>query len=265
MNRHIGLILGFAALALVATLASTATATSLIVNDGSFENLGYPPPDTTKLPATDTPFYTGYFDADQNWVSGNDFYNNETFGGQWAMVNGADGGVEWHPTAANFVAPIPDGSQVLVSCSNSTWPEPGFGGEIAVEQTLGQANSTLGFVQAHTTYTVTVAVGKILGQTFNGAYPGLADATAGAEIGNANLDRWYAPDGTFQDVSWSFNSDDVIGHGVSVGDQLAIFIDFGSGAVIDNVRVDATPEPSSLVLLAAGGLSLLAYGWRKRK
>jgi hypothetical protein len=55
-----------------------------------------------------------------------------------------------------------------------------------------------------------------------------------------------------------------------VGDSLAIFIDLGgAGTVVDNVRVTATPtatpEPSTLVLLASGLIGLLAYAWRKRK
>jgi hypothetical protein len=272
MNRHLAMTLGLAVILLVA-MTGMATATSLIINDPSFENLGYP--DGTPLPATPTPFQSGNFDGDgtpdgNNWISGNDFYSNDSISGQWAQVNGNDAAVEWRPAAGNFVAPIPDGSQVLGSASNSTWPTPAFGGEVAVTQTLDGANGTLGTLQPHTTYTVTVAIGKVLGLYFDGAYPGIADATSQSAIGNYQMDGWDAPDGTFQDVSYSFNSDDVIGHGHAVGNKLAVFIDFGGGVVIDNVRVTAVtqgevPEPSSVVLLAAGALSLLAYAWRKRK
>jgi hypothetical protein len=34
---------------------------------------------------------------------------------------------------------------------------------------------------------------------------------------------------------------------------------------VDNVRLDVTPEPSSIVLIASALVGLLAYAWRKRK
>jgi hypothetical protein len=33
---------------------------------------------------------------------------------------------------------------------------------------------------------------------------------------------------------------------------------------IDSIKIGAVPEPSSIALLVASGLSLLAYAWRKR-
>ncbi len=266
MNRHMGMFLGLVALVLVAALAcpAAATPTSLVVTNGSFED--------PVLPATPTPYFAGHYGDDGWWVSVNDFFNNGVSSGLWQQVNGSDGAVCWRPTDGSFAAPIPDGAQVLGSASNDEWPVADFGNEAGILQTLDQANGALGTLQPHTTYTVTVSVGKVIGQPWEGVYPGFVDVSASGEIGNASLDEWSAADGTFQDLSYSFNSDDVIGNGGGVGDELAVFIDFGgAGTVIDNVRVTVdgpgvvVPEPSTLTLLAAGMIGLLAYAWRKRK
>jgi hypothetical protein len=240
---------------MVAVCGNAAQATSLVINDPSFEDPIGPP---TPVPVLNPP---GGNQPD--WVMPG---NN----GQWTQVNGWDYAVAWRPTAGNFATgvSIPDGSQVLASVDGTTGV--GFGGDVAITQDLSVRNPILGTLQAHTTYTATIAVGKVLGQSFAGAFVGFADATNGDEIGISAMDSWTAADGTFADLSCSFKSDDILGmiHGpYKAGDKLTLLIDVGGlGTVADNVRVDAAvPEPSTLVLLAAGMISMLAYAWRKRK
>lgn len=58
-----------------------------------------------------------------------------------------------------------------------------------------------------------------------------------------------------------------------VGGYIGISFAFGGGGAtppgaqlyLDNVRLTATPEPSTVALLATGLLCLLAYAWRKQK
>jgi hypothetical protein len=72
--------------------------------------------------------------------------------------------------------------------------------------------------------------------------------------------------GTFVDASVGFDSDDLIGiEGIGVGDTLGIMFWLEGNMFVDNVRFDVTPEPSTLVLLAAGLIAMAAYTWRKRK
>jgi len=42
-------------------------------------------------------------------------------------------------------------------------------------------------------------------------------------------------------------------------------VTFGNTNIVGTFRVDGVPEPSTLVLLAAGLVGLLAYAWRKRR
>jgi len=257
---------------MVVAFAGTAQATSLVVNDPSFENLA--------VTATDTPIVTGYVNGSGKWVSGNDFLNNGNFSGKWGQVNGApdDVAVTWQPTAGSFNAgvSIPDGTQVLASYPAASYPDPAFGGEVGIIQTLNKANPVLGYLQPDMAYTVTLDVGWSLGgnpdvTNFQGVYPGFVDPDAGGELGNASFDGFSGPRGTFEEVSYTLYSNDVIDYdSINPGDRLAVMVDFGGyGAVIDNVRVTAeavsVPEPSTLVLLAAGMIGLLAYAWRKRK
>jgi hypothetical protein len=148
----------------------------------------------------------------------------------------------------------------------------GFGGEIAVEQTLGEANPVLGFLKAGAVYTITVVGTNIPGMGFEGIYPGFGDMTHQGEIAQGGIDEWdqtgLAP-GQWATISFSINADDYIGGHIKAGDELAAFLDIGGGVAVDSVSVTVTtadvPEPSTLVLLASGLVGLLAYAWRKRK
>jgi hypothetical protein len=73
---------------------------------------------------------------------------------------------------------------------------------------------------------------------------------------------------TFGDISLSINSNDYIGQGdIAAGDNMTIGLVLGGGVCFDNVRLTATdvPEPSTLLLLAAGVLGLLLYARQRRR
>lgn len=273
MNRY--LLLGVAAIALVVSLTGTATATSLAITDPNFANVG------TAIPATDIPVDFGSYDDQGNWTSPNDFYNGNVLGGStWQQVVPGDGScdaVAWRPSAAAFPGAPANGLHVLASDYQDLTNQgmPPSSSEVAIAQNLSYANPVLGTIQPGLTYTLTVSLGSPIGKKFTGANVGFGDIQSESALPMQEIDGLAGADnGNLVDFSISFNANDVIGPGVSVGDQIAIFLYLSSSGdsadtVATNVRVDVTggavPEPSTLALLAAGGLSLLAYAWRKRK
>ncbi len=281
MKRPLGTLCVLVAVALLAACASTAMATSLAINDPSFENI--------VVPATPAPVYYGaglpaaptngywapvvdptditqvfaYVSGSNNWVQ--------------PIVSGGPGNaLAWQPDSTAFApGSIPDGVNVLAT----------DGWESGVVQNLSIANGILGTVQPGATYAVTVSLGVPLGMSFSGASIGFFDLSTQApfyveydnpsQVGDGN---WAGTPGTFYDTTVTETEADLVANqGFNDNDVIGVLVDISAdgtgpgtaGTVADNVRVDvsgvAIPEPSSLALLAAGTLSLLAYAWRKRK
>jgi hypothetical protein len=286
MNRHIGLILGLAAIALVATLASTAAATSLVIGNPSFEDVNQANNANAPVPfqATDKPVDFSYYDNQGNWQSVNDYWNGTLADDQWAQVVGAGGTVDavgWRPTAAAFPSGLTgpaSGSKSVLASDYATLTAAGTppqgAADVAVVQNISVDNPVLGTLIPGATYTLTVAIGCPAGTSFTGATLGIVDGTVGGPIVTPEWDAPLGPgSGVFYDYTCTMTDADWVGKGFSAGDQLGILVYLSSSganqcdSVATNVRMDVTlaPEPSSVVLLVAGALSLLAYAWRKRK
>ena len=193
-----------------------------------------------------------------------------------------------------FAAPA-DGSQCLVNTATSSHNDVALLGPLsglsipatfANGDPVGDRN---GGLQSRVTYTMTVAVGSALNSTiFDGFAFGFVDSNAGVGvlIQNNEFPAGQNPSpGTFTDFTASFNGSDFINVGkITQDDAITPLIILGAGAYMDNVRISISetgtatggilmtpsanlveiPEPSTLALLAAGMLSLLAYAWRNR-
>lgn len=129
------------------------------------------------------------------------------------------------------------------------------------------------FVQANTTYTLTVDVGKD-GITpsyygvplfelsgFNGSFHSLGAGTyvANAEPQAGKWATWI--------VKWTTGANPA---GLGLALDIKITTTTGIQTLYDNVRLDASPttpapEPSTLVLTVVGMIGLLCYAWRRQK
>jgi hypothetical protein len=132
---------------------------------------------------------------------------------------------------------------------------------------LENTASTSWELTAGTTYTVTVAIGQGLQGGFHDVTLGYFDATKGAGVSSVlTISASQAPaPGTFEDFSYSFTPALTGKSPAHVGDQLQVMIGMEGQTYVDNVRIDTTPEPSTLALLTAGLVSLLAFAWQKRR
>jgi hypothetical protein len=137
-------------------------------------------------------------------------------------------------------------------------------------------------IQKNLTYTLTIAIGQ--GKTNPLAwYPGFSLLVA--DMGVLVNGNWTGHQGevlmqefhdtaqdvpdpdSFYDYSVTFNSNDVLGviQSPRPGDTFRFGVIIGAGVYASDIRVDVTPEPSTLVLLTSGLIGILAYVWRKRK
>jgi hypothetical protein len=220
--------------------------------------------------------------------------------GWWTVLNsdGINTIETYRPTAANFPGGLPapaQGSQCLFNYST-------VDNDCAVLSRSVGPNSTSITLDAGMFYTYTIAIGQGLTNPagyFGGFSLQVGDRTEGIsmvyqlEFHGTRVDN-PAP-GTFQNYGVVFSADDCINTGYFFdGDQLAFGLSaLGTGAYADNVQVtewstlaqaeaaeinygiywndvnqqynQPTPEPSTLVLLAAASLSTVVYTWRRRR
>ncbi len=228
---------------------------SVPLNDSSFED------NPVAAGATSTNGINLNFDmgADPYWSEA-----GTTFPGDDAQI--------WQPTSTSFLsagnlASPASGSQCLLLMGGSD-------NTTAVYQYVPLP----GGIQLGATYTVTLAIGSPKDFLHGGYSIVLADAGADefAYINDDTTGKVPQETGLFYTKSLSFtgayvaeNYPDALGE---AGIYIALAGDGGTGpngagTVYDNVQLTASgvtvPEPSTLALLAAGALGLLAYAWRK--
>ncbi len=251
MNKNTRFILCVAAVGLMAVIFAPyaqADTVNIPLSDPSFED------NPVASGATSMNGITTDFDFD--------FAQNK-FWTEAYTVTGDDAAI-WNPTSASFHKdasgnlPAPaSGAQALL-----------IGGDYTNPVALYQYVTLAGGIQAGSTYTATVAFGSPLGQGSAGYAIALTDESADllAYINPDTSGRIPADTGLFYDKSASFTGDWVAqNYPNAIGHNLFLAIVGDGGAVLDNVRLSVTdvPEPSTLVLLAAGVLGLLAYARRK--
>jgi hypothetical protein len=179
------------------------------------------------------------------------------------FANGGDIG-PWNPATTDYPGQAPEGLNV-------GWAEPGNGVPGGFAQVL-TATLTAGM-----TYTLTVEVGDALTYT-GGGYavqllaggtphtPGTGgytgEVTGGTLLAQDNNTRTIV-DGTFVTSTATYTYNPALHSGL-LGERLQIRVLalHDAETEFDNVRLDATPEPASLSVLALGGLALIR---RRRK
>lgn len=185
--------------------------------------------------------------------------------------------------ASGWVFNVNGGSQYGVASINSNFSSEGAASgssyayinndDPGVVDTITSASS-LGIITADTTYTLTTAVGNISASD-TGIYsqPGpvaLSLLANGQVFATTTIHNGSVSNGTFQDFSLTYTTPDtssIIGENLTI--QLATEPEHGTAYVgafdnvtLDEVQVEAAPEPSiSLLLMLAGamliGLTLL--------
>jgi len=262
-------------LAIVVLLTGPARADSIAVANYSFES-------NVVADGTQTTTTT---DWTVEWGPGSYVYTRNPTSGEFASAGG------------NGVLPAPaDRSQCLKNTATSYQNDVALLGPLSglnIPATFANGGPSVGNgnggLQSGVTYTMSVAVGCASNSgIFDGFSFGFVDSNAGVGvlIKNNEFPAGQNPSpGTFTDFTASFNGSDFINVGkIKQDDAITPMIILGAGAYMDNVRISISetgtdtegtlmtpaanlmeiPEPSTLALLAAGMLSLLAYVWRNR-
>jgi hypothetical protein len=190
--------------------------------------------------------------------------------------------VIWHPTSSDF--PGSPGTLPGTATGQQCLLNIGANDDGILQVVPGIT------IQPHESFTLTVAFGNPMTYGFTDdalafAYQDPTDPTG--QTGNL-LQNQDTPitmittlsPGTFKDESFTINTDDWIVPGAqpgdtdeygnpvcAAGDNMIIAIELGNGGALDNVRLTSpqVPEPSTLLLLTTGLISLLAYAWRRRR
>jgi hypothetical protein len=153
----------------------------------------------------------------------------------WSM---SDGGWGWYDTAATG---SPDGPAAIFLGGADAW--------------LYQPGDTTppAFVEGQT-----YELSFLAAQGNGGSATMEVDLITGSGTHSVSI----TPTGTWQQYGVVFTATAAdVGHSFQPG-----FLGVGGSVMgVDSVRLDAIPEPSTLVLLGAGLAGLLAYAWRKRK
>jgi hypothetical protein len=192
-------------------------------------------------------------DGYQGWIEA--YVKNP---GEYGLV-GNPTSAQFHKDASGNLPASASGSQCLVITGEYT-------NTVAVEQYVVLP----GGIQPDATYTCTVAFGLPTGVGGAGYAISLNDDDADTlAYVNPDSNGRIPADAQFHDITASFTGAWCLENDPSaIGENLYIAVVGDGGMCIDNVRLTETtvasvPEPSTLVLLAAGALSLWAYARRK--
>jgi hypothetical protein len=223
--------------------------------------------DTVNIPLTDPSFEdnpVAYGATSTNGIVVNE--EDQTQNTFWTQAFQADpdhGDVIWNPTTASF---LKDGSGNLLapaSGSQCLYVTGDYTNTVALYQYVPLS----GGIQPDATYTCTVAFGLPAGVGGAGYAISLNDDDADTlAYVNPDTSGRIPADQKFHDVSATFTGAWVLANCPNgIGENLYLAVVGDGGMCIDNVRLTMTtvPEPSTLVLLTAGLLSLLAYARRR--
>ena len=166
----------------------------------------------------------------------------------------AAGATDWVGGAGGRYNPT-DGQFVGTTGAPGTIPGTGDGTQVAYMNGTSPMYQNVGTIEANTVYELTVAIGQRADLGWSDLTVALRpDSQNGPIIAGGIYDAADAPDGTFTDVTISFDSSILTSE---VGKDLYItFNSQGVQALYDNVRLTETliPEPTSFALLGFGGL-----------
>ena len=197
--------------------------------------------------------------------------------GGWINYNPGDTLVEgwvWHPSYRGGQSIVHDGSNI-VAWATFNYLEPQTS---LLYQDLQYADTSPVLVAGGDTYTVSAQFMQPYGGNFGSVEVGIMDSVSETVLASQKYvgDAIGGPGSTPVDVTFNLT---LPTSPVGVGNTARLYftsvdipdpepnVQWTSG--IDNVSVTLTsgevPEPSTLVLLAAGLFGLLAYAWKKRR
>jgi hypothetical protein len=241
MQRKTPQILVITSLAFSLALASVASATSVTINNFSFE---------TPVIGSDNSFVLASGASFNSWG-----YNKTTGSGF------QDFGIE-NPGAGEYTNAAGAGTPLGAQGTNVAFLNQSIGGGIA------NIFQDIGAIQANTTYTLTVAIGQRLDRVNGSATIALFNTASGSglsgnpftDISSTMLSSTIGVSsvaGSFQDFTVTFTTGSVVSGDLTIGAQYV-----GDGKIqasVDNFRLDATavPEPGTTAVAMCALLGVL--------